>query len=83
MTISGVVMNGRVEFTERVNLPDGTPISADLVQIEPLAELYDRGQTLRELREARADLRAGNALDAETAFARLNAEFGFDPVIED
>ena len=83
MLISGVVVNGRVEFTERVDMPDGTRISADLVQIEPLAELSDRGGALRELREARADLRAGNSVDAETAFARLNAEFGFDPVVED
>lgn len=83
MLISGVVVNGRVEFTERVNVPNGTQISADLVQIEPLAELYDRACALKELREARADLRAGNAVDAETAFARLNAEFGFGPVVED
>ena len=83
MTISGVVMYGRIEFSEPVNLPDGTQISADLVQIEPLAEPYDRDGTLRELREARADLRAGNGIDAEIAFARLNAEFGFDAVIEE
>ena len=71
-----------VEFTEPVNVPDGTQISADLVQIEPLAEPYDREDTLRELREARADLRAGNGVNAETAIARLNAEFGFDSVLE-
>lgn len=32
MAISGVVMNGRVEFTEAANLPDGTEVIVDVLR---------------------------------------------------
>ena len=51
MTLSGVVMNGRVEFSESVDLPDGTEVIVDVMR--PREEDGEtREEFLQSLRES-------------------------------
>ena len=51
MTLSGVVMNGRVEFTEASDLPDGTEVIVDAVRPRE-ADEETREEFLQGLRES-------------------------------
>ena len=51
MTISGVVMNGRVEFTEAADLPDGTEVIVDVMRLRDEDE-ETREEFLQSLRES-------------------------------
>jgi hypothetical protein len=59
MLISGVVVNGRVEFTEASNLPDGTEVVVDVIR--PRDE-ETREEFLQGLRESIANADAGIGL---------------------
>lgn len=51
MTISGVVMNGRVEFTEAADLPDGTEVLVDVMRARD-EDGETREEFLQGLRES-------------------------------
>ena len=51
MSISGVVRNGRVEFTEASDLPDGTEVIVDALRPRE-ADEETREEFLQGLREA-------------------------------
>ena len=51
MLISGVVINGRVEFTEASNLPDGTEVLVDALRPRE-ADEETREEFLQGLRES-------------------------------
>ncbi len=58
MTLSGVVVNGRVEFTEVSDLPDGTEVIVDAVRPRE-ADEETREEFLQSLRESIANADAG------------------------
>ena len=51
MLISGVVINGRVEFTEATDLPDGTEVVVDVMRPRE-ADEETREEFLQGLRES-------------------------------
>ena len=51
MVISGVVVNGRVEFTERVDMPDGTEVVVEVMRPRE-ADGETREEFLQGLRES-------------------------------
>ena len=61
MSISGVVVNGRVEFTEASNLPDGTEVVVDALQPRERDE-ETREEFLQGLRESISNANAGIGL---------------------
>ena len=61
MTISGVVMNGRVEFTEAADLPDGTEVLVDVMRSRK-EDGETREEFLQSLRESHANAMAGIGL---------------------
>ncbi len=61
MLLSGVVMNGRVEFTEASTLPDGTEVVVDVVRPRE-ADGETREEFLQGLRESIANADAGKGL---------------------
>ena len=61
MSISGVVMNGRVEFTEAADLPDGTEVLVDVMRPREEDE-ETREEFLQSLRESIDNADAGIGL---------------------
>ncbi len=61
MLISGVVINGRVEFTEASNLPDGTEVLVDALRPRE-ADEETREEFLQGLRESHVNAMAGIGL---------------------
>ena len=61
MSISGVVVNGRVEFTEASNLPDGTEVAIDALRPRERDE-ETREEFLQGLRESISNADAGIGL---------------------
>ena len=51
MLISGVVVNGRVEFTEAATLPDGTEVVVDVIRPRE-EDVETREEFLEGLRES-------------------------------
>lgn len=76
MPITGIVLNGRVEFDEPVTWPDGSKVTLQLDEDEvfeyphPMAP-YDREKELELLKESVADMKAGRVIDFHVAMREL------------
>jgi hypothetical protein len=77
MTLEGTVVNGMIVLDGPARLPEGARVRvelADLDDLGPPPEPYDRAKELAILREALEDVKAGRGTEAREFLKKLAEE---------
>jgi len=86
VTVAGTVVNGVIVLDNGSELPEGARVRvelaepADLDDIGPPPEPYDRAKELALLREAIDDVRAGRSRPFEEVMAEIAARHNLPPL---
>ena len=78
MTLEGTVVNGLIVLDAGKQLPDGVRVRVELAEVDeifPPPEPYDREKELAILRESLEDVKAGRTAPARQALADLARKY--------
>jgi hypothetical protein len=78
MTLEGTVVNGLIVLDAGKQLPDGVRVRVELAEVDeifPPPEPYDREKELAILRESLEDVKAGRTVPFEEFMAQVAKEF--------